>query len=48
MKGEKEMKQYTKPEFDFIELFEDVLTLSNNGILLENGEDSIIFYWNNL
>ena len=45
MKGEKEMKQYTKPEFYFVELFEDLLTISTHGDL---NEDNIVFDWENL
>ena len=40
------MKQYTKPEFYYVELFEDLLTLSNRGDVFEN--DNIIIDWNNL
>ncbi len=40
------MKEYTKPELYFVELFEDLLTLSNRGDDYLN--DNIIMDWNNL
>ena len=47
LKGEKEMKDYTTPEFYFTQLFEDLLTLSNNGTLGID-DDNIVFDWGKL
>ena len=47
MKGDNDMKQYTKPDFSIIELFEDLLTISAGG---EQGEgvNNLSFDWTKL